>query len=162
MYAPALSWEHWGFLLAPRCWGGTLGPAPLVRLVLLCGLWAAVGHWGHGESELMLVGQARAGYFCPVVRNTQDFFFFLIGERKKDHQVPWLWHKEAKQVSRLWPRLSLVSLGKVSSIAHYVQSGAVHRQDLAPRLSLEKTNLSSTHSRHLHLGGIVDMSNSFK
>lgn len=146
------------------CWlqgvGVALWVQPRLSDLFSYGLWAAVGHWGQGESELMVVGQARAGCFCPVVRNTQDFYF-LIGERKTDHQFLWLWYREAKQFSRPWPRLSLVSLGKVSTIAHYVQSGAVCRQNLAPPLSLEKTNLLSTHSRRFHLG-IVDMSNSFK
>lgn len=89
------------------------------------------------------------------------FCFVCFAESKKDRQIPWLWHKEASQVSRLRPRLSLVGLGKVNPIACHVQSGAVRRQDLAPPPSLEKTNLLPTPSRYLHLGEIVDMSNSF-
>lgn len=56
MYAPALSWEQFGFLLALGCWSGTLGPTPLSYL--LCReLWAAVGHWHRGVSDAVLVGQ---------------------------------------------------------------------------------------------------------
>lgn len=46
MYAPALCWEQWGFLLSPGCWVGTLALTPLVGCTCCHALWATVATGG--------------------------------------------------------------------------------------------------------------------
>lgn len=44
----------------PQCVGVALWLQPPLSYSLCHELWATVGHWGHGVTELVLVGQASA------------------------------------------------------------------------------------------------------
>lgn len=155
-----------------RVLGWHCGSNPTCHMYLLSCALGHCCHWVCGVSELVLMGQASAVCCFPktlcvfalwsaVSRMSFCFvcLFVLQRERKTTRFLGFGTRRPSR--SRLWPRPSLVGLGKVNPVVCHVQSGAVRRQDLAPPPSLEKTNPLSTHSWYIHLGEIMDMSNSF-